>query len=87
MAGATLLASIFFVPETRYRRSLVAYGQDPEGEVPTGGTKSKPMTLPERPALDYGTYPARTIWSDMRLFVGPPDWSEGLYAIRVYYLC
>lgn len=71
------------MPETRYRRALIAYGQDDEGITPVGGTKTKPMTLADRPALDFERYLPRTLWSDMRLFVGPPDWSEGLYAIRV----
>jgi hypothetical protein len=85
LSAACLVASIFFVPETRYLRTLAAYGQDNEGELSEGqkGTKAKPMTLSERPALDFERYPPRTLWSDMRLFVGKPDWSEGLYALRV----
>lgn len=85
LAGLTLLVSIPYVPESRYRRTLAAYGQDPEGEfsADTKATTMKPMTLADRPALDFETYPARTIWSDMRLIVGKPEWSEGLYAIRV----
>lgn len=85
LSAATLVVSIFLVPETRYSRSLAAYGQDTEDEVgaPQKGTTAKPMTLSERPALDFERYPPRTLWSDMRLIVGKPDWSEGLYAIRV----
>lgn len=85
LSAAVLVASIFFVPETRYLRTLAAYGQDGEGELGANqkGTNAKPMTLSERPALDFDKYPPRTVWSDMRLTVGKPDWTEGLYAIRV----
>lgn len=85
LSAATLVLSIFLVPETRYLRTLAAYGQDSEGEAGATqqGTNTKPMTLSERPALDFARYPPRTLWSDMRLIVGKPDWSEGLYAVRV----
>lgn len=85
LAMVVFLLSIFFVPESRYPRSLAAYGQEPEDEVAgtAQGTMLRPMRISERPALDFQTYPARTLWSDMRLFVGKPDWTEGAYALRV----
>ena len=85
LAMVVFLLSIFFVPESRYPRSLVAYGQEPEDEVAgtDQGTMLRPMRISERPALDFQKYPARTLWSDMRLFVGKPDWTEGAYALRV----
>ena len=85
LGGLCLIVSILFVPETRYRRTLAAYGQEFEAEASGAqkGTTSKPMTVSSRPALDFERHAPRTLWSDMRLFVGPPDWSEGFYAIRV----
>lgn len=82
---AVFVLSVPFVPETRYARSLTAYGQEAEPDVntPEKAVDIKPMRMSDRPALDFENYQARTIWSDMRLFVGPPDWSEGLYALRV----
>jgi hypothetical protein len=93
-AGLTMgvfILSIFFVPESRYKRTLAAYGQAEVAEQVAGDTEvksaPKPMRVSERPALDYERYPARTIWSDMRLFVGEPDWAEGLYALKVCLEC
>jgi hypothetical protein len=84
LSAAVLIASVFLVPETRYSRTLNAYGQDSEGvDAAQKGTDIKPMTLSERPALDFERYPPRTLRSDMRLIVGKPDWSEGLYCLRV----
>lgn len=87
LAMVVFVLSIFFVPESRYPRTLAAYGQEPEdekmGTATADGTTLRPMRISERPALDFSKYPARTLWSDMRLFVGKPDWTEGLYALRV----
>ncbi|KAK3637536.1 hypothetical protein LTR56_013539 [Elasticomyces elasticus] len=85
LGAGVLLLSIVWVPETRYTRALAAYGQEVETETPDDGKpkeEPKPMRVSERPALDFVTYPARTLRSDLRLFVGKPDWSEGLYALR-----
>lgn len=89
LARLCLIVSILFLPETRYRRTLAAYGQEVENAVPEDPkvTTSKPMTISERPPLDFETYAPPTLWSDMRLFVGPPDWSEGIYAVMVYLKC
>ncbi|KAK4899961.1 hypothetical protein LTR27_002723 [Elasticomyces elasticus] len=85
LGAGVLLLSIVWVPETRYTRALAAYGQEVESVTPEEGKpkeEPKPMRVSERPALDFVTYPARTLRSDLRLFVGKPDWSEGLYALR-----
>ncbi|KAK4570280.1 hypothetical protein LTR86_002360 [Recurvomyces mirabilis] len=85
LAMLVFIASIFFVPETRYTRTLAAYGQTVESSTEADlkhEQETKPMRISDRPALDFETYHARTLWSDMRLFVGPPDWSEGIYALR-----
>jgi hypothetical protein len=37
--------------------------------------------------LDFTRYEARTIWSDMRIFVGDVDWTEGLYSLKVSHEC
>ncbi|USW52693.1 Putative major facilitator superfamily, MFS transporter superfamily [Septoria linicola] len=82
LAAAVLLASIFLVPETRYNRSLAAYGQATEEEVeanPALAAEARPVRLSERPAFDFDQYQPRTIWSDMRIVVGEADWWEGWY--------
>ncbi|ORY01676.1 major facilitator superfamily domain-containing protein [Clohesyomyces aquaticus] len=85
LSAVTFLLSIVWVPESRYDRSLAAYGQFSieEGGEGTGSRATAPMPvrLSERPALDATKYLPRTIWSDMRLIDGPADWKEGWYGL------
>ncbi|PVH98844.1 MFS general substrate transporter [Periconia macrospinosa] len=80
-SALTFLLSFFWVPESRFRRSLTAYGQfSPEegGEGDTSrATAPAPMRISEKPPLDTVNYAPRTIWSDMRVFTDKPDWKEG----------
>jgi hypothetical protein len=81
LSAAVFVVSFFFIPETRYARPLEAYQeqQDADGkDVPQVAVR-----VSQRPALDFERYPDRTIWSDMRLFVGKFDWAEGFYALKV----
>ena len=88
LAALTLVLSIFFVPETKYPRSLQAYGQSTyvggKSDLETNDVPSepRPVRISERPALDLVNYAPRTVWSDMRFFVNKPDIWEGVYAIR-----
>ncbi|KAF7194648.1 putative MFS-type transporter [Pseudocercospora fuligena] len=82
LAAIVLLVSIPFVPESKYDRSLAAYGQATEEEIeqnPDLAASAKPVRMSERPAFDLVRYQPRTIWSDMRLFVNEADWWEGWY--------
>ncbi|KAJ4406537.1 hypothetical protein N0V91_004479 [Didymella pomorum] len=84
LGAATFVASVIWVPESRYDRSLAAYGQfsaEEGGELDgtSRATAAQPVRLSERPALDTTKFLPRTVWSDMRLFVGKPDWMEGVY--------
>jgi hypothetical protein len=84
LSAATLVASIFLVPESRYPRSLVAYGQQSESESDENQEYvAPPVRLSERPALDTVRYEPRTLRSDMRLFVGEADWAEGMWGFLV----
>lgn len=81
LAAAVFVVSFFFIPETRYERPLEAYQeqQDADGkDVP-----QLAFRVSQRPALDFERYQDRTIWSDMRIFVGKADWAEGFYALKV----
>lgn len=68
-------------------RSLAAYGQTTEtvSDNPDDCHENSPpqIRMSERPAFDYENFAARTWRSDIRLFSVVPDWSEGLYALRV----
>lgn len=83
LSALTFVLAIFWVPESRYDRSLTAYGQfsAEEGGEGTGSraTAPLPVRLSEKPALDTTKYAPRTMWSDMRIFVSKPDWMEGVY--------
>lgn len=83
LSAVTLILSIFFVPESRYSRSLTAYGQYSEDEGSEPSEAPMPIRLSERPALDFEKYEPRTLLSDMRLFVGEADWMEGWYGFIV----
>jgi hypothetical protein len=86
LSVATLTLSIFFVPESRYNRSLAAYGQFDEAETdanPSRVIEALPVKLSERPALDFARYEPRTLKSDMRMFTGKADWAEGWYGLVV----
>jgi hypothetical protein len=83
LSAAVFVISFFFVPETRYTRPLEAYQQ--EGAESSGSSEVKAMRISQRPALDFTKYEARTIWSDMQIFVGGFDWTEGLYSLKVRY--
>ncbi|OAG03860.1 MFS general substrate transporter [Paraphaeosphaeria sporulosa] len=83
ICAAVLVLSIPWVPESRYTRSLESYGQFSTDEGGEGNgsraTAPAPVKIADRPALDYERYLPRTFWSDMRIFVGKPDWLEGWY--------
>jgi hypothetical protein len=87
LSAATFVLSIFFVPESRYTRSLAAYGQLEENEGDESdqarAAVSRPVKLSERLALDTVRYQPRTLKSDMRVFVGEFDWIEGWYGLIV----
>jgi hypothetical protein len=90
LSVATLIMSIFFVPESRYNRSLAAYGQVEESEIeanPTSVIEALPVRLSERPALDFARYEPRSLRSDMRLFTSKADWMEGWYGLIVSLPC
>jgi hypothetical protein len=81
LSVGVFVVSFFFVPETRYARPLEAYQQ--QQDLDGKEVQQIAVRISQRPALDFERYQARTIWSDMRIFVGDFDWFEGLYALKV----
>ncbi|CZT18286.1 related to transporter protein HOL1 [Ramularia collo-cygni] len=81
LAATILVLSIFLVPETKYDRSLAAYGQITEEDLSKPATTAAllPVRMSERPAMDLSRYKPRTLRSDMTLFKSKPDWSEGAW--------
>ena len=82
ISAIVLVLSIPFVPESKYDRSLAAYGQATqlqEGNDAGQTTEQKPMRISERPPLDCERYEPRSLRSDLRMFVNTSDWKESLY--------
>ncbi|OJJ94988.1 hypothetical protein ASPACDRAFT_1860646 [Aspergillus aculeatus ATCC 16872] len=81
LAGVLLVLAFCFLPETKYERSASSYQGDgtPE-DIKVGDQPTETCT--ERPALDFDTYAPRTWKSDLRLWVGSPDWTKVLEVFR-----
>ncbi|TKA81735.1 hypothetical protein B0A55_01118 [Friedmanniomyces simplex] len=86
LSAIIFILSVFLVPESKYDRSLIAYGQVSEavalGKLDDIEDAPRPVTMSHRPAMDLVKYKPRTLRSDMTLFANPPDWMEGWYTIK-----
>lgn len=80
LSGASLVMAFFFVPETKYHRSRSSYQ---ENSSDTGSEKEDLTVATERPELDFVNYEARTWRSDLRLWVGAPEWRKGMETFLV----
>lgn len=77
LAVLQFFASLFFLPETKYHRPLSSYQESSES-----GDGKGVQICTERPELDFTTFAPRTWRSDLRLWVGKPEWGRGW---RVFY--
>ncbi|KXJ86470.1 putative MFS transporter [Microdochium bolleyi] len=76
LSGAQLIGAFFFVPETKYKRSMAAYQE-------AGSDSDAPAELcTVKPELDYVNFAPRTFRSDLRLWVDTPEWSLAWTAFR-----
>lgn len=83
LSAASFIIVFFFVPETKYYRPLSSYQEglvtndaDVPGDEPIAKRAFDVCT--ERPALDFDNYEARSWGSDLRLWIGKPEWRKGL---------
>ncbi|KAL5361522.1 major facilitator superfamily domain-containing protein [Aspergillus floccosus] len=81
LSGVQLVVAILFLPETRYDRSLSSYQESSsassdnvQGDSSSTNKGGAQPIYTERPPFDYVNYAPRTWKSDMRLWVGTPDW-------------
>lgn len=77
LAGAQLIFTIFFLPETKYHRSLEAFQEhesNAHDDSESGDSSVKPIISTQRPELDYVNFAPKTWKSDLRLVVGKPEW-------------
>ncbi|KAL4924822.1 major facilitator superfamily domain-containing protein [Aspergillus undulatus] len=85
LAGAQLVLAFFFLPETKYERSLASFQEGPGEDTDKGAEVGKGGQLEMctvRPPLDFERYAARTWESDLRLWVGRPDWVKVWEVLR-----
>lgn len=90
LAGLQFFVALFFLPETKYDRDLAAYQEavsdtatgsvDPEADGPV---KPAVKVCTEKPPLDFVNYPPRTWRSDMRLWIGRPEWHKAVDVLKV----
>lgn len=87
LAGAQCFVAFFFLPETKYNRDLSAY-QEPAStseddlEASKSG-KARVMLCKEMPPIDYVNFERRTWKSDMRLWIGEPEWYKAVEVLKV----
>lgn len=73
LAGLQLILSIFLLPETKYHRSASAFQEASS----SSDEIDKPQRSTQRVPLDLINFAPRTWRSDMRLWVGEPEWKKG----------
>lgn len=80
LSGVSLILGFVFVPETKYHRPRSSYQENSstEGLDEASVGKDGHVVATERPPLDFVTYEARTWRSDLRLWVGSPEWRKGM---------
>lgn len=86
LSGAQLVLAFFFLPETKYERTLASFQEGDSGENTDGVEAIKSgqaRACTERPPLDFERYAPRTWKSDMRLWIGRPDWVKVWEVLRV----
>jgi len=94
-SGLVLVLAIFFLPETKYVRPLIAYKGttiqrgNPSSLVTRHDSDpenqkdiSRVLTVNDTRVLDTVNYLPRTMASDMRLFVNASDWKEALMCLK-----
>ena len=90
LAGLQLVVSIFLLPETKYARPMESYQEssddsttstdDLESSKDAGSTV--PVICKTRPPLDFVNYEPRTWRSDMRLWIGSPEWNKASETLK-----
>lgn len=78
LAGVQLFMAFFLVPETKYERPLSSY-QESGSDSESGAQR----ICTEKPPLDTVNFTPRTFKSNLRLWVGTPDWGLGWRTFRV----
>jgi hypothetical protein len=91
MAALQFVVALLWLPETKYDRNLSAYQEDVSSDDSTEAVdleadipdKAKVTLCKEKPPLDFVNYAPRTWRSDMRLWVGKPEWYKAVEVLKV----
>ncbi|KAI8711653.1 hypothetical protein NCS52_01429400 [Fusarium sp. LHS14.1] len=74
LSGLCFIMAVFFVPETKYDRPSSSF-QETESDDAATSEDGKTLTVcTERPELDFVNFKPRTWRSDLRLWIGKPQW-------------
>lgn len=86
LAGVQLIAAVLWLPETKYNRPLASFQESSVvNNSIESGTSGQiiPVTLcTHRPELDFENFAPRTFRSDLRLWVGTPEWNKATQCLR-----
>ncbi|KAK1145230.1 hypothetical protein N8T08_004383 [Aspergillus melleus] len=89
LAGLLLIVAFLFLPETKYDRSLASYQEDTssgddarKNSVGSVQKADSDGVCTERPPLDTTRYAPRTFKSDLRLWIGKPEWNKVWEVLR-----
>lgn len=91
LAVLQFVLSIFLLPETKYERSLESFQEsnrtNPSASSPSDDgqlhdSATAPQLVTIRPPLDYDRFLPRTWRSDMRLWIGTPEWKRGFEVLK-----
>ncbi|CAI7572239.1 hypothetical protein N7533_004266 [Penicillium manginii] len=90
MAALQFVVALLWLPETKYDRNLSAYQEDVSSDDSTEAVdleadipdKAKVTLCKEKPPLDFVNYAPRTWRSDMRLWVGKPEWYKAVEVLK-----
>lgn len=83
LCGVCFLCAFFFVPETKYYRPQSAYQETAANGATDSDDQAAYNLRTERPALDYDTFEPRTLRSNLRLWIGKPEWNKAWVVFRV----
>jgi MFS family permease len=88
LSGVSFIIGFFFVPETKYNRPLSSYQESGGSESKAGddNSNSDDSALElciKRPELDFEKYEARSFRSDLRLWIGKPEWRKAWETLYV----
>ncbi|KAK5788661.1 hypothetical protein VI817_009619 [Penicillium citrinum] len=90
LAGLQFLVALVLLPETKYDRDLSAYQENVPSDTSTevidvdkdAPVKPKVTLCKEKPPLDYVNFAPRTWKSDMRLWIGKPEWHKAIEVLK-----